>query len=131
MKTLQEYLDDAAVAHGHLCAGQVLGVRMAMFGLKKLGLEEPQPTRARISALTIAMSYVVGGLIPLAPYILLSDVQTGLYCSIGVTLLALAVFGFVKGRFTGIHPLKGALQTVVTGGLAAAAAFLIAKLISR
>src|SRR5438067_9743967 len=42
MKTLQEYLDDAAVAHGHLCAGQVLGVRMAMFGLKKLGLEEPQ-----------------------------------------------------------------------------------------
>ena len=42
MKTLQEYLDDAAVAHGHLCAGQVLGVRMAMFGLRKLGLEEPQ-----------------------------------------------------------------------------------------
>jgi formylmethanofuran dehydrogenase subunit E len=42
MKTLQEYLDDAAVAHGHLCAGQVLGVRMAMFGLKKLGLQEPQ-----------------------------------------------------------------------------------------
>src|SRR5229473_8442760 len=42
MKTLQEYLDDAAVAHGHLCAGQVLGVRMAMLGLKKLGLEDPQ-----------------------------------------------------------------------------------------
>jgi len=42
MKSLQEYLDDAAVAHGHLCAGQVLGVRMAMFGLKKLGLEDPQ-----------------------------------------------------------------------------------------
>jgi VIT1/CCC1 family predicted Fe2+/Mn2+ transporter len=97
----------------------------------ELGLEEPQPKRARISALTIAMSYIVGGLIPLAPYILLSDVQTGLYWSVGVTLLALAVFGFVKGRFTGIHPLKGGLQTVVTGGLAAAAAFLIAKLISR
>jgi formylmethanofuran dehydrogenase subunit E len=42
MKTLKEYLDDAAVAHGHLCAGQVLGVRMAMLGLRKLGLEEPQ-----------------------------------------------------------------------------------------
>ena len=42
MKTMQEYLDDAAVAHGHLCAGQVLGVRMAMLGLKKLGLEDPQ-----------------------------------------------------------------------------------------
>jgi formylmethanofuran dehydrogenase subunit E len=42
MKTLSEYLEDAAVAHGHLCAGQVLGVRMAMFGLKKLGIQEPQ-----------------------------------------------------------------------------------------
>lgn len=96
----------------------------------ELGLEEPQPTRARISAFTIAMSYIVGGLIPLAPYILLSDVQIGLWCSVGVTLLALAVFGFVKGRFTGINPIKGAVQTVVIGGLAAGAAFLIAKLIS-
>jgi formylmethanofuran dehydrogenase subunit E len=42
MKTLDEYLEDAAAAHGHLCAGQVLGVRLAMFGLKTLGLEDPQ-----------------------------------------------------------------------------------------
>jgi vacuolar iron transporter family protein len=97
----------------------------------ELGLEEPQPKRARVSALTIAMSYVVGGLIPLAPYILLSDVQTGLYYSVGVTLLALAVFGWVKGTFTGISPFKGGMQTVITGGLAAGAAFIIAKLISR
>lgn len=96
----------------------------------ELGLEEPHQKRARISALTIAMSYIVGGLIPLAPYILLSDVQTGLWWSVGVTLLALAVFGWVKGRFTGINPFKGGVQTVVTGGLAAGAAFLIAKLIS-
>jgi VIT1/CCC1 family predicted Fe2+/Mn2+ transporter len=96
----------------------------------ELGLEEPHPERARISALTIAASYVFGGLIPLAPYILLSNVQTGLMYSVGVTLLALAVFGWVKGRFTGISPLKGGLQTVITGGLAAGAAFLIAKLIS-
>ena len=96
----------------------------------ELGLEEPEPTRARISALTIAMSYIVGGMIPLAPYILLSDVQMGLWWSVGVTLLALAVFGWVKGRFTGINPMKGAVQTVVIGGLAAGAAFLIAKLIS-
>src|SRR6202790_4592955 len=96
----------------------------------ELGLEEPEPTRARISALTIALSYIVGGLIPLAPYMLLSNVQTGLWWSVGVTLLALGVFGFIKGRFTGINPLKGGLQTVVTGGLAAGAAFLIAKLIS-
>jgi len=96
----------------------------------ELGLEEPQPKRARSSALTIAMSYIVGGMIPLAPYMLLSNVRTGLWWSIGVTLLALAVFGWVKGRFTGINPFKGGMQTVVTGGLAAGAAFLIAKLIS-
>ena len=97
----------------------------------ELGLEEPQPKRARISALTIAMSYIVGGLIPLAPYILLSNVRTGLWYSVGVTLLALAVFGWIKGRFTGINPFKGGAQTVITGGLAAGAAFLIAKLISQ
>jgi vacuolar iron transporter family protein len=96
----------------------------------ELGLEEPHPKRARSSALTIAMSYIVGGMIPLAPYMLLSNVRTGLSWSIGVTLLALAVFGWVKGRFTGINPFKGGMQTVVTGGLAAGAAFLIAKLIS-
>jgi vacuolar iron transporter family protein len=97
----------------------------------ELGLEEPQPKRARFSALTIAASYIVGGLIPLAPYMILSDVRTGLWYSVAVTLLALAVFGWVKGRFTGISPFKGGLQTVITGGLAAGAAFAIAKLISR
>ena len=76
------------------------------------------------------MSYIVGGLIPLAPYMLLSSVQTGLWYSVGFTLTALAVFGWVKGRFTGINPFKGGAQTVITGGLAAGAAFLIAKLIS-
>jgi len=96
----------------------------------ELGLEEPQPKRARSSALTIAMSYIVGGMIPLAPYMLLSNVRVGLWWSIGVTLLALAVFGWVKGRFTGINPFKGGMQTVITGGLAAGAAFLIATLIS-
>jgi len=123
-----------------LSEGQMAPVVTAITGNQKswvdfmmrfeLGLEEPEPTRARISALTIAMSYIVGGMIPLAPYILLSDVQMGLWWSVGVTLLALAVFGWVKGRFTGINPMKGAVQTVVIGGLAAGAAFLIAKLIS-
>jgi vacuolar iron transporter family protein len=97
----------------------------------ELGLEEPHPRRARLSALTIAASYIFGGLIPLAPYIILPDVRTGLWYSVGVTVLALAVFGWIKGRFTGISPIEGGLQTVVTGGLAAGAAFIIAKLISR
>ena len=41
MKSFDEYLLDAEQAHGHLCAGQVLGVRLAMFGLKKLGIDDP------------------------------------------------------------------------------------------
>jgi vacuolar iron transporter family protein len=96
----------------------------------ELGLEEPDPKRASRSALTIALSYIVGGMIPLAPYMIVPDVTKSLWYSVGITLLALAVFGFVKSRFTGIDPVKGALQTVVTGGIAAAAAFGLAKLIS-
>jgi VIT1/CCC1 family predicted Fe2+/Mn2+ transporter len=96
----------------------------------ELGLEAPDPGRARSSALTIAGSYVAGGLIPLAPYMLMESTHAALLASIGVTLAALAVFGFVKARLTGISPLRGGLQTVVTGGLAAAAAFAIARAIA-
>ncbi|HXN24553.1 MAG TPA: VIT1/CCC1 transporter family protein [Candidatus Dormibacteraeota bacterium] len=96
----------------------------------ELGLEEPDPKRARVSALTIAGAYIFGGLIPLAPYMLATSVQTGLLISIVITLLALFIFGAVKGHYTGINPWRGGMQTVITGGLAAAAAFFIAKLIS-
>ncbi len=95
----------------------------------ELGLEEPDPMRARRSALTIAMSYVVGGFVPLAPYFVFRSAHTGLLGSVLVTLLALLVFGFIKGRFTTPRPFRSAWQTAVVGGLAAAAAFLIAKLI--
>jgi VIT1/CCC1 family predicted Fe2+/Mn2+ transporter len=96
----------------------------------ELGLEAPDPKRAHRSAGTIAASYIVGGLIPLGPYMLLGNVLTGLWFSVGITLLALLAFGYVKGHYTGINPWRGGLQTVVTGGLAAAAAFFIARLIS-
>jgi len=96
----------------------------------ELGLERPDPTRARTSAATIATAYVVGGLIPLAPYMLLHDAHTALIFSVSVTLVALFVFGLIKGRYTGARPIKSALQTTITGGLAATAAFLIAKAIS-
>lgn len=96
----------------------------------ELGLEEPEPKRARNSAVTIAVSYIVGGLIPLAPYILIPTSQTALEVSVGVTLVALFVFGFIKGHFTGAKQLQSAFQTMLIGGLAAAAAFLIARLIS-
>jgi vacuolar iron transporter family protein len=96
----------------------------------ELGLERPDPARARTSALTIALSYIAGGLIPLAPYFVLHPMQTALLGSVGVTLLALLAFGYVKGRYTVKKPVRSAWQTALVGGLAAAAAFAIAKAIS-
>jgi len=102
----------------------------------ELGLEQPDPKRAFISAFTIAFSYIAGGLIPLAPYIIAAyvkpmDIQkTALLLSVGVTLLALFVFGFIKGRYTGTRPARSALQTALIGSVAAGAAFLIARAIS-
>jgi VIT1/CCC1 family predicted Fe2+/Mn2+ transporter len=93
----------------------------------ELGLEEPHPRRAVVSAATIGLSYVAGGLIPLTPYFVAVDLHEGFLWSIGVTLVALAVFGCVKARFTGIPLWKGGFQTVSIGGLAAGAAFLIAR----
>jgi VIT1/CCC1 family predicted Fe2+/Mn2+ transporter len=96
----------------------------------ELGLEAPRRHRAWQSALTISSAYVVGGLIPLSAYLLLSDPQRALRASSAVTLVALALFGGIKGRFTGQPLLRSALQTCVIGGLAAAAAFAIARWIA-
>ncbi|GER90711.1 hypothetical protein KDW_48730 [Dictyobacter vulcani] len=97
----------------------------------ELGLEKPDPKRALTSALTIAVSYIVGGLIPLSPYFIFSPATTALLYSVIATLIALLVFGYVKGRFTGAKPFRSAFQTALIGGLAAAAAFMIARFISR
>jgi len=96
----------------------------------ELGLQKPDPKRAGRSALTIGCSYILGGLVPLAPYMAIDSAALALPWSIGVTLVALAVFGYVKGRFTGAVPLKSALQTASIGGFAAAAAFALARAIS-
>ena len=96
----------------------------------ELGLEEPDPKRAVTSAGTIAASYVAGGLIPLSPYVILSSAYRGLIFSVVVTLAALAVFGYIKGRFTGAMAWRSAFQTVVIGGVAAGVAFALAKLIA-
>jgi VIT1/CCC1 family predicted Fe2+/Mn2+ transporter len=95
----------------------------------ELGLEAPDAARARQSAFTIALSYIAGGLIPLSPYILLRSIATALWVSVGVTLVALLVFGYVKARFTGVNQLRGGVQTALIGGLAAAVAFAIARAI--
>jgi VIT1/CCC1 family predicted Fe2+/Mn2+ transporter len=96
----------------------------------ELGLEEPDPRRALTSAATIAGAYIAGGLIPLSPYIALSSASQGLALSAVVTLAALGIFGYIKGRFTGTGPLRSASQTMVIGGLAGAAAFVLAKIIA-
>lgn len=93
----------------------------------ELGLEEPDPKRAGRSALTISLAYIAGGLIPLSPYFFFGSVKPALVASIVVTLLALLVFGYIKGLFTTGKPVRSAAQTVIVGGLAASAAFMIAK----
>jgi vacuolar iron transporter family protein len=96
----------------------------------ELGLEEPDPKRAPISAGTIAASYVVGGLIPLAPYVMMSSISEAFAYSVGLTALALTMFGAIKGQFTGINKAKSAGQTLLVGGLAAAAAYALAHAFS-
>lgn len=95
----------------------------------ELGLEKPNPRRALTSALTIAGAYVAGGLIPLGPYMFSQSTSTALSYSIVLTLVALLIFGFVKGRFTGTRPVRSALQTAFIGSVAAGAAFAIARMI--
>ena len=92
---------------------------------------KPNPKRAMTSAFTIGGAYAAGGFIPLSPYIPTNNVSQALVLSIAFTLVALLVFGFVKGRFTGMRPVRSALQTALIGSVAAGAAYLIAKLISE
>lgn len=96
----------------------------------ELGLEKPDPRRALKSAITIAGAYIAGGFIPLGPYIPISDVRAALLFSVIVTILALTIFGYIKGHFTGTSPIRSAIQTVLIGGIAAAAAFVLARAIS-
>src|SRR3977135_79394 len=89
----------------------------------ELGLEPPDPKRVVRSASTIAGAYIAGGLIPLAPYMLLNTPHSALIASVISTLVALAIFGAIKGHYTAMPLLPSALRTSVIGGLAAAAAF--------
>ena len=96
----------------------------------ELGLEAPKAGRAYRSAATIGGAYCLGGLVPLAPYVAIADVQTALLVSAAVTAASLLGFGGVKGWLTGVAPLRSALQTAVTGGTAAAVAYMVARLVA-
>jgi VIT1/CCC1 family predicted Fe2+/Mn2+ transporter len=112
----------------------------------ELGLEKPAPNRAHRSALTIALSYIAGGVVPLLPYMfvgltfaeyrtshpgLIPDTAAALKLSVLITLLALALFGALKGRLLGTGALRSAIQTTLIGGAAATAAYTLARLLNR
>jgi VIT1/CCC1 family predicted Fe2+/Mn2+ transporter len=105
--------------------------RWADFMMKlELELEKPAKNRAAKSAGTIALSYMVGGFIPLFPYIIIQDSKTGLYVSCIVTIIALIIFGYSKSKVTGQPIVKGTIKVAVTGIIAAAAAYGLAKAVS-
>ena len=121
---------------GEALTGAVKGIisnrsGWALFMMREeLGLEKPDAKQALKTALFIGGAYIVGGIVPLTPYAVIPTVNTALHVSIGVTSLALLIFGAVKGKFTSIPPLKGALETFMVGGVAAAAAFVLARLLA-
>ncbi|MEO8568139.1 MAG: VIT1/CCC1 transporter family protein, partial [Ginsengibacter sp.] len=94
----------------------------------ELGLDKPDPRRARKSALNIGVSYIVGGIIPLSPYFLLSNSKEALKFSVVATLICLFVFGYFKSKVTGVPVLSGALKVMLIGALAAGAAYGVAML---
>lgn len=97
----------------------------------ELGLEKPKISRARKSAFNIAISYVVGGFIPLTAYFFTNHPHDGLIISSGITIIALMLFGYFKAKVTDQPVWQGAFSTAGIGALAAGAAFLIAKMISQ
>lgn len=127
-KTYGISAEQSATAVAALRANREAWVRFMM--RFELGLEQPEPGRAIRSAATIACAYIAGGMIPIAPYFMISRVHEALFASVAVTLSALALFGFIKGSYTGTSRWRSALHTLLVGGAAAAAAFVLAKIIA-
>lgn len=98
----------------------------------ELNLERPEANRSWISAITIGVSYLLGGIIPLLPYVFIAKAFDALMVSAAVTVLALFIFGYVKSRLLGTSsPLFGALQMAIIGSVAAGAAYGVAQLIPQ
>ena len=94
----------------------------------ELGLDKPDPARAKKSALNIGISYAVGGIIPLSPYFFIPVSGEALKYSVIATLFCLFIFGYFKSRITGVPVFSGALKIMLIGALAAGAAFAVALL---
>lgn len=95
----------------------------------ELGLEKPDPRRALRSGVTIALSYIIGGLVPLLPYMIFKDMNLSFVISAVVTLFSLLIFGYIKGVANGTKPIVSSIQTAIIGAMASSTAFAIAKLI--
>ena len=95
----------------------------------ELGLDKPDPRRARKSAFNIGLSYVVGGLVPLFPYFFAETALEGLRYSAILTIICLFIFGYLKSKFTGVNPWGGAIRVTLIGAIAAGCAFGVARLI--
>jgi VIT1/CCC1 family predicted Fe2+/Mn2+ transporter len=113
-----------------LCADKAQWVRFMMD--LELRLDEPDVGRAWISAVTMGLSYFVGGLVPMVPYFVMEVAQEALLVSIGITAVILLGFGYVKSYVT-IRNRKagvwGALQTLFIGALAAGTSYAIVRLL--
>ncbi len=96
----------------------------------ELGLQEPEPHQAFLSAFRIGLSYAVGGMVPLSAYFFFTEPLQGLTYSAIITVICLMIFGYFKAKVTHQNPIKGALTVTLTGIAAASAAFGIAKLIN-
>ena len=92
----------------------------------ELGLDEPHPLRARNSAITIGLAYLVGGLLPLSAYFFTPTPKDGLLVSAMITTVCLFVFGYFKSKVTGQPVFKGAIKVTAIGLIAAAAAYFVA-----
>ena len=97
----------------------------------ELGLDKPDPKRARNSAFNIGVSYIVGGLVPLSPYFFVTHPYDGLKWSCLITVICLFIFGYFKAKVTGQNPLAGAFKVAIIGSVAASAAFFIAKMFTH
>lgn len=135
----REKWEVAAILHRYGVRGEILRQAVDAIAVDRrkwvdfmmrfeLELTEPDPNRAARSAATIGGAYVVGGLIPLAPYMVLGATPPALVVSSVLTGAALLGFGWLKARARGLPPLRGALQTFAIGGTAAVAAYLAASL---
>lgn len=97
----------------------------------ELGLDKPDPRRARNSAFNIGGSYIVGGLVPLSPYFFTTQPADGLRWSCCITIVCLFLFGYFKSKATGQSPVAGALRIMLIGSAAAGAAYFIARLFTE